>query len=99
MFVQRRRRASSARKASQTPQPPAQLGGDSEAMAVINEIFNPRVKLPESTGHYKLPEQMSADDHVSPQDLDIAKLAELKEVGEQFQKVCLSSLLILLHYS
>lgn len=56
-------------------------------MAVINEIFNPRLKLPESTGHYKLPEQMSADDHVSPQDLDIAKLAELKEVCDELQKV------------
>lgn len=99
MFIQRRRRASSARKVSQTPQPPAQLGTDSEAMAVINEIFNPRLKLPESTGHYKLPEEMSADDLVSPQDLDIAKLAELKEVCDQLQKVCLSDLLILLCYS
>lgn len=50
-------------------------------MAVINEIFNPRLKLPESTGHYRLPEKLSADDQVSPKDLDIAKLAELKEVS------------------
>lgn len=77
---QRRRRASTARKQSQTPQPPAHLA-DSEAMAVINEIFNPTLKLPESSGHYTLPEEMSADDHVSPQELDIAKLAELKEVS------------------
>ncbi|XP_017855530.1 PREDICTED: calmodulin [Drosophila arizonae] len=84
----RRRRASSARKASQTPQPPPQLATDSEAMAVINEIFNPRLKLPESTGHYTLPEELTADDHVSPQDLDIAKLAELKEVFTLFDTDC-----------
>lgn len=64
-------------------------------MAVINEIFNPRLKLPENAGHYKLPEQMSSDDHVSPHDLDIAKLAELKEVCDQLRKVRL----ILLNYT
>ncbi|KAL7727433.1 hypothetical protein ACLKA6_017557 [Drosophila palustris] len=84
----RRRRTSSARKASQTPQPPAHLSTDSEAMAVINEIFNPRLKLPETTGHYKLPEQLSADDQVTAKDLDIAKLAELKEVFTLFDTDC-----------
>ncbi|KAH8289034.1 hypothetical protein KR054_005531 [Drosophila jambulina] len=79
----RRRRTSSARKQSQTPQPPSHLA-DSEAMAVINEIFNPTLKLPESSGHYTLPEEMTADDQVAPHDLDIAKLAELKEVSRGF---------------
>jgi len=78
--IQRRRRASSARKQSHTPQPASHLA-DSEAMAVINEIFNPTLKLPESSGHYTLPEEMRADDNVAPHELDIAKLAELKEVS------------------
>uniref|UniRef100_A0A6P4E4E3 Calmodulin-1 n=1 Tax=Drosophila rhopaloa TaxID=1041015 RepID=A0A6P4E4E3_DRORH len=80
----RRRRTSSARKQSQ---PPSHLA-DSEAMAVINEIFNPTLKLPESSGHYTLPEEMSADDHVAPHELDIAKLAELKEVFSLFDTDC-----------
>ncbi|EDW97088.1 calmodulin [Drosophila yakuba] len=83
----RRRRASSARKPSHTPQPPSHLA-DSEAMAVINEIFNPTLKLPESSGHYTLPEEMRADDHVAPHELDIAKLAELKEVFSLFDTDC-----------
>ncbi|EDW81107.1 uncharacterized protein Dwil_GK11881 [Drosophila willistoni] len=83
----RRRRPSSVRKVSQTPQPPPHLA-DSEAMAVINEIFNPTLKLPESSGHYTLPEEMSADDQVAPRDLDIAKLAELKEVFSLFDTDC-----------
>ncbi|BFF92701.1 calmodulin [Drosophila madeirensis] len=83
----RRRRASSARKASQTPQPPPHLG-ESEAMAVINEIFNPSLKLPDSGGHYTLPEEMSADDDVAPHELDISKLAELKEVFALFDTDC-----------
>ncbi|XP_017026660.1 calmodulin [Drosophila kikkawai] len=83
----RRRRTSSARKQSQTPQPPSHLA-DSEAMAVINEIFNPTLKLPESSGHYTLPEEMTADDQVAPHDLDIAKLAELKEVFSLFDTDC-----------
>ncbi|EDV94342.1 calmodulin [Drosophila grimshawi] len=82
----RRRRASAARKGSTIQQP--QSTTDSEAMAVINEIFNPTLKLPESTGHYTLPEQLSADDQVAPQDLDIAKLAELKEVFTLFDTDC-----------
>ncbi|XP_030371711.1 calmodulin [Scaptodrosophila lebanonensis] len=90
--LERRRRrasaASAARKASNTPQPPAQFGHDSEAMAVINEIFNPTLKLPESSGHYRLPDELRADDHVAPQDLDIAKLAELKEVFSLFDTDC-----------
>lgn len=48
---------------------------------MINEIFNPTLKLPGSSGHYTLPEEMTADDNVAPHELDIAKLAELKEVS------------------
>jgi len=55
-------------------------------MAVINEIFNPTLKLPESSGHYTLPEEMSADDNVAPHELDIAKLAELKEVSLEMMR-------------
>ncbi|XP_017846788.1 myosin regulatory light chain, striated adductor muscle [Drosophila busckii] len=83
----RRRRASATRKASMTLQAQSTLP-ESEAMAVINEIFNPKLKLPESTGHYTLPEELSAHDLVSPQDLDIAKLAELKEVFLLFDTDC-----------
>ncbi|XP_037951018.1 myosin regulatory light chain LC-2, mantle muscle [Teleopsis dalmanni] len=73
----RRRKASSARKSSQPKVPPPT---ESEAMAVINEIFNPTLKLPKSTGQYKLPDEFSANDDVALSDLDIKKLAELKEV-------------------
>lgn len=49
-------------------------------MRVINEIFNPTLKLPVSTGPYKPPDELTTEDFDAMQDLDVRKLAELKEV-------------------
>ncbi|XP_067618356.1 myosin regulatory light chain, striated adductor muscle [Eurosta solidaginis] len=76
---QRRRRASAARKASMI-RPPTPPKIESEAMAAINEIFNPTFKKPVSKGPYRAPDEMTADDFDVMQDIDIKKLAELKEV-------------------
>ncbi|CAD6995098.1 myosin regulatory light chain LC-2, mantle muscle isoform X2 [Ceratitis capitata] len=76
---QRRRRTSAARKAS-VIRPPSPPKIESEAMAVINEIFNPTFKKPQTQGHYRAPDEVTADDVEALKDLDISKLAELKEV-------------------
>uniref|UniRef100_A0A1A9VFX7 EF-hand domain-containing protein n=1 Tax=Glossina austeni TaxID=7395 RepID=A0A1A9VFX7_GLOAU len=73
----RRKAASAARKASTYT--PAEPVIESEAMAAIHEIFNPKLKLPQTTGPYRPPKAVSANQFVSIQDLDIRKLAELKE--------------------
>ncbi|KAL9893916.1 myosin regulatory light chain LC-2, mantle muscle [Glossina fuscipes] len=73
----RRKAASAARKASTYT--PAEPVIESEAMAAIHEIFNPKLKLPQTTGPYRPPKVVSANHLVSVQDLDIRKLAELKE--------------------
>ncbi|XP_014086787.1 myosin regulatory light chain LC-2, mantle muscle [Bactrocera oleae] len=76
---QRRRRTSAARKAS-IVRPPSPPKVESEAMAAINEIFNPTYKKPITKGNYRAPDEVSAGDQEAMKDLDIRKLAELKEV-------------------
>lgn len=49
-------------------------------MQAINEIFNPTLKIPVSHGPYRPPEELSPEDFDAERDLDIRKLAELKEV-------------------
>lgn len=50
-------------------------------MRVINEIFNPTLKLPVTTGPYKPPDELTTDDFDTMRDIDVRKLAELKEVS------------------
>lgn len=63
---------------------------ESEAMRVINEIFNPSLKLPVTTGPYRPPDELTTEDFDGMQDfdamrdLDVRKLAELKEVKGNF---------------
>lgn len=54
-------------------------------MAVINEIFNPTFKKPQTQGHYRAPDEVTADDVEALKDLDISKLAELKEVKSEIK--------------
>lgn len=55
-------------------------GDESSAMAVINEIFNPKLKIPKTVGHYRVPDEVHAGDVDALKDLDEKKLVELKEV-------------------
>ncbi|XP_005180104.1 myosin regulatory light chain 12A [Musca domestica] len=80
----RRQKVAAARKPS-TPQP---IETESEAMQAINEIFNPTLKIPVSSGPYRPPEEMSPEDFDAERDLDIRKLAELKEVFLLFDTDC-----------
>ncbi|XP_053945509.1 myosin regulatory light chain LC-2, mantle muscle [Anastrepha ludens] len=75
---QRRRRTSAARKASMRPPSPPKA--ESEALAAINEIFNPSFKKPVTKGTYHAPDEVAAGDFEGIKDLDIKKVAELKEV-------------------
>ncbi|XP_073817854.1 myosin regulatory light chain LC-2, mantle muscle [Musca autumnalis] len=74
--------------ASRKPSAPPPLETESEAMQAIHEIFNPTLKLPVSTGPYRPPEEMSSEDFNAERDLDIRKLAELKEVFLLFDTDC-----------
>lgn len=85
--TQRRQKAAAARKPSNV-QPVVE--SESEAMRVINEIFNPSLKLPVTTGPYKPPDELTTEDFDAMgdfdamRDLDVRKLAELKEVKGNF---------------
>ncbi|KNC25049.1 hypothetical protein FF38_11873 [Lucilia cuprina] len=81
----RRQKAAAARKPSNV-QPVVET--ESEAMRVINEIFNPTLKLPVSTGPYRPPDELTTDDFDAMRDLDVRKLAELKEVFLLFDTDC-----------
>lgn len=50
-------------------------------MQIINEIFNPSLKIPETIGPYRIPDAVQFDDVEALKDLDLSKLAELKEVN------------------
>lgn len=67
--------------------PPSPPKVESEAMAAINEIFNPTYKKPITKGNYRAPDEVSAGDQEAMKDLDIRKLAELKEVEKEW-KMC-----------
>ncbi|TMW40957.1 hypothetical protein DOY81_013963, partial [Sarcophaga bullata] len=81
----RRQKAAAARKPSNIA---PVVEPESEALRAINEIFNPSLKIPVSTGPYRPPDELTTDDFDAMRDLDLRKLAELKEVFLLFDTDC-----------
>ncbi|XP_055848006.1 myosin regulatory light chain LC-2, mantle muscle [Episyrphus balteatus] len=80
--LERKRKKSAARRLKEKEQQALaeQEVDESSAMAVINEIFNPKLKIPKTVGHYTVPDEVHAGDVNVLKDLDEKKLLELKEV-------------------
>ncbi|XP_059218174.1 squidulin [Stomoxys calcitrans] len=81
----RRQKVAASRKPS-TIQP--QLESESEAMQAIHEIFNPSLKIPVREGPFRAPDIIVPEDFNVERDVDIKKLAELKEVFLLFDTDC-----------
>ncbi|XP_055903814.1 myosin regulatory light chain LC-2, mantle muscle [Eupeodes corollae] len=80
--LERKRKKSAARRLKEKEQRALaeQEVDESSPMAVINEIFNPKLKIPKTVGHYTVPDEVHIGDADALKDLDEKKLVELKEV-------------------